>query len=157
MQKITPFLWFNDNAEEAVDFYVSLFPSSRVVDVSRFGEGGPGPAGSLMSATFELHGQRFMALNGGPHYTISPGISFFVNCESQQEVDALWDRLLDGGEPTQCGWITDRFGVTWQIIPRQLGEMLGDPDPQRSQRVLAAMMQMVKIDVAELQRAYDAE
>ena len=157
MQKIAPFLWFDDAAEEAVNFYVSLFPDSKIVSLSRYGEGGPGPAGQVMSVTFELHGQSFMALNGGPHYVINPAISFFVSCDSQEEVDELWGKLLDGGEAQQCGWITDRFGVTWQIIPTALGDLMGDPDPQKSQRVMAAMLQMVKIDVQGLQQAYDQE
>jgi predicted 3-demethylubiquinone-9 3-methyltransferase (glyoxalase superfamily) len=155
MQKITPFLWFDDNAEEAVNFYVSLFADSTVNNITRYGEGGPGPAGQLMTASFELHGQEFMALNGGPHFSFSPAISFFVNCETQQEVDELWNKLLEGGEAQQCGWITDRFGVSWQIIPAALGELMGGPDPAKSQRVMAAMLQMVKIDIEGLQRAYD--
>ena len=129
MQKITPFLWFDDNAEEAVNFYVSLFADSKVNNITRYGEGGPGPEGQIMTASFELHGQEFMALNGGPHFTFSPAISFFVNCETQEEVDELWEKLLEGGEAQQCGWITDRFGVSWQIIPTALGELMGDPDP----------------------------
>ena len=155
MQKITPFLWFDNNAEEAVNFYVSLFADSKINNITRYGEGGPGPEGQVMTASFELHGQEFMALNGGPHFTFSPAISFFVNCETQEEVDELWDKLLKGGEAQQCGWITDRFGVTWQIIPSALGELLGDPDPAKSQRVMTAMLQMVKIDIQGLQRAYD--
>ena len=155
MQKITPFLWFDDNAEEAVNFYVSLFADSKVNNITRYGEGGPGPEGQIMTASFELHGQEFMALNGGPHFTFSPAISFFVNCETQEEVDELWEKLLEGGEAQQCGWITDRFGVSWQIIPTALGELMGDLDPAKSQRVMTAMLRMVKIDIQGLQQAYD--
>jgi len=155
-QKITPFLWFDDNAEEAINFYVSIFRNSRIVRTSRYGDAGPGPKGTVMSATFELEGQTFQALNGGPHFKFTPAISLFVSCDTQEEVDYYWDRLLaGGGKPTQCGWLTDRFGLSWQVIPRQLGEMLGDKDPQRSQRVMKAMLAMVKIDVAALKRAYD--
>ena len=150
MQKITPFLWFDDNAEEAVNFYVSLFADSKVNNITRYGEGGPGPEGQIMTASFELHGQEFMALNGGPHFTFSPAISFFVNCETQEEVDELWEKLLEGGEAQQCGWITDQFGVSWQIIPKALGELMGDPDPAKSQRAMTAMLQMVKIDIQGL-------
>jgi len=155
VQKITPFLWFDDNAEEAVNFYVSLFADSKVNNITRYGEGGPGPEGQIMTASFELHGQEFMALNGGPHFTFSPAISFFVNCETQEEVDELWEKLLEGGEAQQCGWITDRFGVSWQIIPTALGELMGDLDPAKSQRVMTAMLRMVKIDIQGLQQAYD--
>jgi predicted 3-demethylubiquinone-9 3-methyltransferase (glyoxalase superfamily) len=157
MQKITPFLWFNDNAEEAINFYVSVFKNSRILNTRRYGEAGPGPKGSFMTGTFEIEGQQFMALNGGPHYSFTPAISLFVNCETQKEVDELWDKLLAGGQPQQCGWITDKFGLTWQIIPKQLGEMLGDPDPGKSQRVMKAMLQMVKIDLEKLKKAYSNE
>jgi predicted 3-demethylubiquinone-9 3-methyltransferase (glyoxalase superfamily) len=154
MQKITPFLWFNDNAEEAMELYVSIFKGSKVLSVSRYGEGGPGPKGSLMMATFQLEGQEFMALNGGPHYTFSPAISLFVSCETQEEVDALWNKLLEGGSADRCGWLKDKFALSWQIIPTALGQLLGDKDPQKSQRVMQAMLQMNKIEIAGLQKAY---
>lgn len=155
MQKITPFLWFNGNAEEAMNFYVSIFRNSRVMRVTRYGPAGPGPNGTVMSGTFQLEGQEFHALNGGPQYTFSPAISFFVNCETQAEVDALWDKLGAGGEPGRCGWLTDRFGVSWQIVPSILGTLLQDPDPVRSRRVMEAMLQMNKLDIARLQQARD--
>jgi predicted 3-demethylubiquinone-9 3-methyltransferase (glyoxalase superfamily) len=155
MKNITPFLWFDDNAEEAVNFYTSIFKNSKIGTVSRYGEGGPGPKGSVMSATFQLNGQEFMALNGGPVFTFSPAISFFVNCESQQEVDDLWDKLSDGGEIEQCGWLKDKFGISWQIIPTILGELLNDKDPEKSSRVMNAMLQMKKIDISGLKQAYE--
>jgi len=155
MQKITPFLWFDNQAEEAMHFYTSIFRNSRVGKVSRYGDAGPGPKGSVMSATFQLEGQEFMALNGGPHFQFTPAISFFVNCETQAEVDELWEKLSEGGETQQCGWLKDKFGLSWQIIPSALGRMLGDKDAKKSQRVMKAMLQMTKIDVNGLQRAYD--
>ena len=157
MQKITPFLWFDNNAEEAVNFYTSIFKNSKIGQVRRYGEAGPGPQGSVMTATFQIEGQEFMALNGGPAFKFSPAISFFVNCETQEEVDQLWEKLSAGGEMMQCGWLKDKFGVTWQIIPKALGELLGDKDPQKSQRVMQAMMKMIKIDVAALKRAYEGK
>ena len=157
MQKITPFLWFDNNAEEAVNFYTSIFRNSKIGQVRRYGEAGPGPQGSVMTATFQIEGQEFMALNGGPAFKFSPAISFFVNCETQEEVDELWEKLSAGGEMMQCGWLKDKFGVTWQIIPKALGELLGDKDPQKSQRVMQAMMKMIKIDVAALKRAYEGK
>jgi predicted 3-demethylubiquinone-9 3-methyltransferase (glyoxalase superfamily) len=156
-QKITTFLTYDGRAEEAVDFYTSIFPDSRIVSTSRYGEAGPGPNGSLMAATFELAGQEFVALNGGPSFTFSQGISLLVDCETQEEVDELWERLGEGGAHDACGWLTDRFGVSWQIVPRALGEMLADEDPEKAQRVMAAMLQMGKLDIAGLQRAYDGE
>jgi predicted 3-demethylubiquinone-9 3-methyltransferase (glyoxalase superfamily) len=157
MQKITPFLWFDDKAEEAMDFYISIFKNSKVIGVSRYGEEGPGPEGTVMSARFELEGQKFFALNGGPQFTFSSAISFFVDCETQQEVDELWEKLSEGGETLQCGWLKDKFGLTWQIIPSALGDMLQDEDDEKSARVMKAMLQMVKIDIAGLKRAYDGE
>ena len=154
MQKIRPFLWFDDNAEEAVEFYVSLFPDSKVVDVRRYGDAGPGLKGSVMSATFLLAGQEFMALNGGPHFSFTPAISFFVDCGTQAEVDDLWERLSEGGETQRCGWLRDRFGLSWQIVPTALGELLADPDPARSARVMNAMLQMDRIDIEALRRAH---
>jgi len=155
MKEITPFLWFDDNAEEAMNFYTSIFPDSTVLDVTRYGEAGPGTPGTVMSGTFRLRGQEFMALNGGPESTFTEAISFFVGCETQDEVDELWEKLSEGGEEQQCGWIKDRYGLSWQIVPTRLGELLSDPDPARSQRVMAAMLKMGKIDVVGLQRAYD--
>jgi predicted 3-demethylubiquinone-9 3-methyltransferase (glyoxalase superfamily) len=154
MQKITPFLWFNGDAEEAAQFYTSVFKNSRVIRMTRYGDGGPGPKGTVMSVIFELEGQEFYALNGGPMFTFSPAISFFVNCETQEEVDALWAKLSEGGEKQQCGWLRDKYGVTWQIIPSLLGKMLGDRDPRKAKAVMEAMLQMHKIDIAALEKAY---
>ncbi len=154
MQKIIPFLWFDDKAEEAMNFYISIFRNSRVISVSRYGEGGPGPAGAVMTGTFQLAGQDFMALNGGPEFKFTEAISLFVNCETQDEVDELWDKLSEGGEKGRCGWLKDKYGVSWQIIPTALGELLNDPDPAKSQRVMQAMLQMDRIDIAGLKRAY---
>ena len=157
MQKIVTFLWFNDQAEEAMDFYTSLFKDSKIVHVSRYGEAGPGPKGTVMVGEFELAGQRFMALNGGPQFPFTEAISLLVNCEGQEEVDELWDKLTQGGgQPSQCGWLKDKFGLSWQIVPTALGQLLSDPDPVKSQRVMQAMLQMQKIDIATLQRAHDA-
>lgn len=146
--KITPFLWFDGNVEEAINFYTSVFKDTKVNSARR------GPDGKVFTATFEIQGQEFMALNGGPHYTFSPAISFFVDCKNQEEVDELWDKLSDGGEPQRCGWLKDKFGLSWQIIPDTLGKLLSDPDPQKAQRVMQAMMQMEKIDVSRLNQAY---
>ncbi len=155
MQKIVPFLWFDHQAEEAMNFYVSLFHDSKVLSVTRYGASGPGPKGSVMSATFQLEGQEFYALNGGPQFSFTPAISLFVNCEAQQEVDELWEKLSEGGEKQPCGWLKDRYGLSWQIIPTALGKMLQDKDPQKSTRVMQAMMQMTRIDIARLKQAYD--
>jgi predicted 3-demethylubiquinone-9 3-methyltransferase (glyoxalase superfamily) len=155
MQKITPFLWFNNNAEEAVNFYTSIFKNSKIVNISRYGEAGPGPKGTVMSATFELNGQEFMALNGGPHFSFSPAISLFVRCETQQEVDEFWEKLSAGGKKERCGWLTDKYGLSWQIIPNALGRMLQDKDPEKSKRVMKAMLQMDKINIEALQQAYE--
>ncbi len=155
MQKITPFLWFDGNAEEAMNFYVSIFKNSKVVSVMRCGEAGPGPKGSVMGATFELDGQRFHALNGGPKFAFTPAISLFVNCETQQEVDDLWERLSDGGEKQRCGWLKDKFGLSWQIVPSILGDLLGGKDAEKSSRAMKAMLQMDKLDIEGLKRAYD--
>jgi predicted 3-demethylubiquinone-9 3-methyltransferase (glyoxalase superfamily) len=157
MQKITPFLWFNDNAEEAMNYYVSIFKNSKVGSVSRYGDAGPGPKGSVMSATFTLDGQDFFALNGGPTFTFTPAISFFVSCETQEEVDDLWTRLSAGGRTDRCGWLQDKFGLSWQIIPSILSKLLSDPDRAKSGRVMNAMMQMTKLDVNGLQQAADAK
>jgi predicted 3-demethylubiquinone-9 3-methyltransferase (glyoxalase superfamily) len=157
MQKINPFLWFDGKAEEAMNFYVSVFKNSKAVSVTRYGEGGPGPKGTVMSATFELEGQRFLALNGGPQFTFSPAISFFVNCETQSEVDELWEKLSEGGEKQRCGWLKDKYGLSWQIIPSALGRMLQDKDAEKARRVMKAMLQMDKIDIQRLKQAYDGE
>jgi predicted 3-demethylubiquinone-9 3-methyltransferase (glyoxalase superfamily) len=155
MKKITPFLWFDDNAEEAVNFYTSIFKNSKVLSMSRYPEGAPVPAGTVMSATFKLEDQEFMALNAGPQFKFTEAISFYVNCETQEEVDELWEKLTEGGEESQCGWLKDKFGLSWQIIPRALGEMLGDKDPEKAGRVMQAMLQMQKIDTKTLKAAYD--
>jgi predicted 3-demethylubiquinone-9 3-methyltransferase (glyoxalase superfamily) len=157
MPKITPFLWFDDNAEEAINFYTSIFKNSKIGRVTRYGDAGPGPKGTVMSATFQLEGQEFMALNGGPHFKFTPAISLFVDCKTQEEVDDLWERLSAGGKTERCGWLTDRFGLSWQIIPAILGQLLQDKDPQKSKRVLQAMLQMNKIDIAGLKQAYEQE
>ena len=149
MQKVTPFLWFDDNAEEAVQFYTSILPSSRIVSSRR------GPDGKLFTGTFELDGQEFMALNGGPHFKFTEAISLFVRCATQDEVDDLWRKLSDGGEESQCGWLKDRYGLSWQIIPNALEELLGDPDPEKAGRVMQAMLQMGKIDIEKLKEAYE--
>jgi predicted 3-demethylubiquinone-9 3-methyltransferase (glyoxalase superfamily) len=150
MKKITPFLWFDTQAEEAMNFYVSVFKNSKVNGVSR------GPDGKVFTVSFELDGQEFMGLNAGPQFKFNESISFFVNCDDQAEVDELWTKLTaDGGEESMCGWLKDKFGLSWQIIPKALGELMGDPDPVKAQRVMQAMLQMTKIDVAGLQQAYD--
>jgi len=150
MQKITPFLWFDDNAEEAVNFYTSVFKNSSINHISRYGEAGPGPKGSVMVADFTLNGQQFFALNGGPVYKFTEAISFTVNCENQQEVDYYWEKLTaNGGSPIQCGWLKDRFGLSWQITPAVMGKLMSDSDPEKAKRVAEAMVKMVKLDVAE--------
>ncbi len=153
--RITPFLWFDHPAEEAARFYTSIFRDSKITDISRYGEEGPGPAGSVMCVVFELEGQEFTALNGGPEFTFTPAISFVINCETQAEVDAYWERLSDGGEIQQCGWLTDRYGISWQVVPTVLGELLQDEDPVRAGNVMRAMMQMRKLDIAVLKSAYE--
>ena len=153
MQKITTFLWFDDNAEEAMNFYVSIFKNSRIISVQRYA--GPGPEQKVMTATFQLEGQEFMALNGGPHFKFNEAISLFVNCETQEEVDDLWHKFVAGGAKGRCGWLKDKFGLSWQIIPSALGRMLQDPDPEKSKRVMQAMLQMDKIDIGLLKQAYD--
>jgi predicted 3-demethylubiquinone-9 3-methyltransferase (glyoxalase superfamily) len=153
MQKIVPFLWFDDTAEEAMNFYVSVFKNSKILSISRYGEAGPGRKGTVMAGTFQLEGQEFYALNGGPQFTFTPALSLFVNCHSQPEVDELWEKLSDGGEKGQCGWLKDKYGISWQIIPTVLGEMLRDKDPEKSKRVMQAMLQMHKIDIERLRQA----
>src|ERR1700730_10986550 len=147
MPKITPFLWFDGRAEEAMNFYASIFKNSKIGRVARYGEAGPGPAGSVMTANFQLDGQEFMVLNGGPQFKFTEAISFFVNCETQEEVDELWEKLSDGGEKSRCGWLKDKFGLSWQIIPSALGRMLQDKDAAKSKSVMNAMLQMDKIDI----------
>ena len=153
MQKITPFLWFDGNAEEAMNFYTSIFRNAKVGSISRYGEAGPGPAGSVLTASFELEGLQFTALNGGPHFKFNEAISFHVACESQAEVDYFWDGLGAGGQIQQCGWLKDKFGVSWQIVPTALPRLLGDPDRTRANRVMQAMLQMKKLDIAALERS----
>ena len=153
MKKITTFLTFKDQAEEAVKLYTSIFKNSRILSTSRYGDAGPGAKGSLMSANFELDGQEFVALNGGPSFEFSQGMSLMVDCENQDEVDMFWEKLSEGGSKGPCGWLTDRFGVSWQIVPRVLGELMNDPDPAKASRVMKAMLQMSKIDIAEIERA----
>jgi len=155
MQKITPFLWFDTQAEDAANFYISIFPNSKIITVARYGEAGPGPKGSVMTVAFQIAGQEFVALNGGPHFKFTEAISFVVNCQTQDEVDHYWNSLSAGGQPVQCGWLKDKFGLSWQIVPTILPQLLTDPDPQKSQRVMKAMMQMIKLDVGGLKRAYE--
>ena len=155
MQKITPFLWFDGQAEEAMNFYVSIFKNSKVVSVARYGDAGPGPKGSVMTAAFQLEGQDFVALNGGPQFKFTPAISFVVNCETQQEVDDLWEKLAEGGRKDRCGRLQDKFGVSWQIVPTILSKLLQDKDPEKSKRVMQAMLQMDKMDIGKLQQAYN--
>ena len=155
MQKITPFLWFDSQAEEAVAFYTSIFKDSKVLEVTRYGDAGPLPKGQVMVITFQLEGQEFAALNGGPFASFSPAISFLVDCETQAELDALWDKLTEGGQVQQCGWLTDKYGVTWQIVPRGLTDLLYGDDPVRSQRAMEAMLKMTKLDLAQIRLAYE--
>jgi len=153
-QKITTFLWFDNNAEQAMEFYTSIFKNSKIVSASRYGEAGPGPKGSVMVGAFELEGQRFLALNGGPRFKFTEAISLVINCETQAEVDYYWQELSDGGETQQCGWLKDKFGLSWQVVPSVLGELMQDKDPQKSKRVMHAMSQMVKLDIARLRAAH---
>jgi predicted 3-demethylubiquinone-9 3-methyltransferase (glyoxalase superfamily) len=157
MSKITPFLWFDNQAEEAVNLYTSIFKNSKIKEVSRYGEAGPGPAGSVMVVRFELDGQEFSALNGGPEFKFTEAVSFVVNCETQAEVDMYWEKLSAGGEESQCGWLKDKFGLSWQVVPTALSELASDPDPAKSQRVIQAMLQMRKIVIADLQRASEGK
>lgn len=156
MQRITPFLWFDHQAEEAANYYVSIFKDSKIVEISRYGEAGPAPAGSVMTVSFQLEGQDFVALNGGPQFTFTEAVSFYVGCETQQEVDELWAKLTDGGgEEGPCGWLKDKYGLSWQIIPDALPRLMSDPDPAKAQAVTEAMFKMSKLDIAALQEAYD--
>jgi predicted 3-demethylubiquinone-9 3-methyltransferase (glyoxalase superfamily) len=153
MQKITPFLWFDSQAEEAMNFYISIFKNSKTMTIARYGDAGPGPKGSVMTAAFQLEGQDFVALNGGPQFKFTPAISFVVNCETQQEVDELWEKLSLGGKKDRCGWLTDKFGVSWQIVPTILSKLLQDKDAEKAKRVMQAMMQMDKLDIDRLKQA----
>ncbi|MFA5311819.1 MAG: VOC family protein [Methanomassiliicoccales archaeon] len=157
MQKIVPYLWFKDQAEEAADLYVSIFKNSRVLEVARYGDAGPGPKGMAMLVAFQLDGQDFFALNGGEMYQFTPAISFLVDCKTQEEVDHFWEKLSEGGEKGQCGWLKDRYGLSWQVVPTVLGRLLQDKDPQKAARVMQAMLQMTKLDIALLMKAYDGE
>jgi predicted 3-demethylubiquinone-9 3-methyltransferase (glyoxalase superfamily) len=155
MPRITPYLWFDDQAEEAANFYASVFKNSRVLDVKRYGEAGPGPKGTVMIVTFELEGQEFIALNGGPQFKFNEAISFYASCANQEEVDELWERLSEGGEQGPCGWLKDKYGVSWQIIPTALTDLLSDTDPEKANRVMSAMLEMKKIDIQGLEDAYE--
>jgi predicted 3-demethylubiquinone-9 3-methyltransferase (glyoxalase superfamily) len=155
MQGITPFLWFDTQAEEAAEHYVSIFPDSKIESVTHYGDEVPGPKGRVLTVNFRLGDQPFTALNGGPAFSFTEAISFFVSCDSQDEIDHYWNKLLEGGEESQCGWLKDKFGVSWQIVPAVLGEMMSDPDPEKAGRVTKAMLQMIKLDIAELQKAFD--
>lgn len=155
MQKITPFLWYDNNAEEAVKQYISIFRNSKITNIARYGDSGPGPMGSVMTIEFQLEGQDFIALNGGPMFKFTEAVSFSVDCKTQQEVDELWEKLSASGQPGQCGWLKDKYGLSWQIVPSVLVEMLQDKDTEKSKRVMQAMLQMSKIDIAALKQAYE--
>ncbi len=157
MQKITPFLWFNDQALPAAKFYTGLFKSSKILEITRYRAGSPGPRGKIMTVTFQLAGQKFIALNGGPVFEFNPAISLFVNCKNQREIDRFWQKLSRGGRIRQCGWVTDKFGVTWQIVPTALGKLLGDRNEAKAQRAMQAMLRMQKLDLAALQRAHQGK
>ena len=154
MQQITPFLWFDTQAEEAANYYVSIFPNSRILKIARYGEAGPGPRNTVMTVSFEINGQQFTALNGGPKFGFSEAISFLVSCETQAEIDALWERLSAGGKESRCGWLKDRYGLSWQLVPTVLPELLGDKDSAKAQRAMQAMLKMGKLDIAALKRAH---
>ncbi|HEX5127757.1 MAG TPA: VOC family protein [Rhodocyclaceae bacterium] len=156
IQKITPFLWFDNNAEEAMNFYVATFKNSKIEKVARYSEGAPGPKGAVMTATFQLEGQEFIALNGGPQFTFSPAISFVVNCETQEEIDEFWEKLSAGGEKIQCGWLKDKYGVSWQIVPAILSEMMQSKDEAKTSRVMQAVMQMTKLEIEKLEAAFES-
>jgi predicted 3-demethylubiquinone-9 3-methyltransferase (glyoxalase superfamily) len=156
MQTITPFLWFDNQAEEAVKLYTSLFKNSKIVSIMRYGEAGPGPKGTVMTATFQLDGQEFVALNGGPHFKFTEAISFVINCKTQEEVDYFWEKLSEGGEESRCGWLKDTYGVSWQVVPTVLVEMLRDKDAEKSKRVMQAMLKMGKLDINKLKQAWSS-
>ena len=153
-QKITTFLWFDNNAEQAMEFYTAIFKHSKILSISRYGEAGPGPKGTVMVGAFELEGQRFLALNGGPRFKFTEAISLVIDCETQEEIDYFWAKLGAGGQTQACGWLKDKFGLSWQVVPSVLGELMQDKDPQKSKRVMEAMLQMVKLDIARLQAAH---
>jgi predicted 3-demethylubiquinone-9 3-methyltransferase (glyoxalase superfamily) len=153
MPKLTPCLWFDTEGEDAAELYTSVFPNSKILDVARYGPAGPRPEGTVMTVSFELDGQKFLALNGGPNFKFNEAVSFQIHCRDQEEVDHYWERLGEGGEPGPCGWLKDRFGLSWQVVPDRLPELLGDPDREKAQRVMAAMLEMGKIEIAELERA----
>jgi predicted 3-demethylubiquinone-9 3-methyltransferase (glyoxalase superfamily) len=155
MQKPTPNLWFDGNAEEAMNFYLSIFKNSKVNGITRYGDAGPGPAGSVLTVSFEINGQDFVGINGGPHYKFTPAVSFSVLCDSQEEIDHLWDSLLAGGSAMQCGWLSDKFGLSWQIVPKILIEYMQDKDRKKASRVVEAMLKMVKLDIPTLKKAYE--
>jgi predicted 3-demethylubiquinone-9 3-methyltransferase (glyoxalase superfamily) len=155
VQKISPFLWFDNQAEEAVNFYVSLFKNSKINNIKRYGDAGPGPKGSVMIVTFQLEGQDFIALNGGPTFKFTPALSLYVDCVTQEEVDQLWEKLSEGGRKDRCGWLQDKYGLSWQIVPRALQQLMSDPDPKKSASVMQAMLQMDKIDIEALKRAHE--
>ena len=156
MQKITPFLWFDNNAEEAANFYVSIFKNSKVLNISRYGDAGPGPKGTVLTVAFELDGQKFTALNGGPQFKFTEAVSFIVNCETQQEIDYFWEKLSAGGAESQCGWLKDKYGLSWQVVPTILGELMGG-DPERSNRVMQEILKMQKLEIEPLKRAYEGK
>jgi len=156
MQKITPFLWFDNNAEEAANFYVSIFKNSKVFNIARYGDAGPGPKGTVLTVNFEIDGQKFIALNGGPQFKFTEAVSFVVNCETQEEIDYFWEKLSAGGEKSQCGWLKDKYGLSWQVVPTILGELMGGNDAERSNRVMQAILQMQKLEIEPLKRAYEA-
>lgn len=155
MQKITPFLWFDDKAEEAANFYISLFENSKILTTARYGDAGPGPKGSVMTVEFELDGQNFVGLNGGPHFKFTEAVSFVIDCETQEEVDMYWEKLSDGGQTSQCGWLKDRYGLSWQVVPRQLNELFS-AGGAKAQKVMEAMLKMTKLDIKALQDAHDS-
>jgi predicted 3-demethylubiquinone-9 3-methyltransferase (glyoxalase superfamily) len=157
MPKITPFLWFDNQAEEAANFYVSIFKNSKIVTIARYGDAGPGPKGSVLTVVFQLDGREFIALNGGPHFKFTEAISFSVDCKTQREIDEYWEKLSAGGQESQCGWLKDKHGLSWQIVPAALGGMMSDPDPQKSNRVMEALLKMKKLDIGELERAYEGK
>jgi predicted 3-demethylubiquinone-9 3-methyltransferase (glyoxalase superfamily) len=156
MQKITPFLWFDNNAEEAANFYISIFKNSKVLYISRYGDAGPGPKGTVLTVAFELDGQKFIALNGGPQFKFTEAVSFVVNCETQAEIDYFWEKLSTGGEKSQCGWLKDKYGLSWQVVPTMLSELMGG-DEERSNRVMQAILQMQKLEIEPLKRAFEGK
>ena len=157
MQKNTTFLWFDNQAEEAMNFYTSIFGNSKILNVSRYGDAGPGPKGTVMVGTFQLEGQEFMALNGGPHFKFTEAISLVINCETQEEVDNFWEKLSEGGQKSQCGWLKDKYGLSWQVVPTILGELMQDKDPEKTNRVMQAVLKMTKLDIATLKQAYEGK